>query len=89
MQKCGDLYQLCQLVLLAQSCGQLCSRGLCLLPGHLVVWFLTLRDRFRDDLLSIYSVLDSTTNTPHPVLRPSLGSRCSSLMDKEMEIQEG
>lgn len=64
-------------------------QGAVSVPGHLVVWFLALRDRFHDDFLSIYSVLDSSTNTPHPVLRPALGSRCSSLMDKEMEIQEG
>ena len=63
MQKCGNLHQLCQLVLLAQSCGWSCSRRLCLLSGHLVVWFLALRDRLYVDLLSIYSVLDSITHT--------------------------
>lgn len=89
MQKCGDLHQLCQLVLLAQSCGRFCSWGLCLLPRHLVVWFLALRDRFHVDLLSIYSVLNFVTHTFHLVLRPALGNRYSSLIDKEMETQEG
>lgn len=88
MQKRGDLHQLGQLVLLAQSCGGVCSRGMCLLPGHLVVWVLALRIRGHDDLLSIYSVLGSITYMP-PSGTQTLESRCSSLMDKEMEIHEG
>ena len=82
----GDLHQLCQLMLVAQDYGSSVSRG----SAHcLGIWFLAPRVRVHDNSLSIYFVLSSITYTPRSALRSVLGSRCSSLMDKEMEIQEG